>query len=97
MVDRLGDNYTSFSTENNHIYVLHQVVPVFQNKSCHCHTNPQISCPCDVKRHFRDTKSKQDVILFSQLLALLLNVQSIKQISVFLSFILPTAIAHVVT
>lgn len=25
MVDRLGDNYTSFSTDNNHIYVLHQV------------------------------------------------------------------------
>ncbi|XP_052428966.1 Hermansky-Pudlak syndrome 1 protein [Carassius gibelio] len=24
MVDRLGENYTSFSTENNHIYVLHQ-------------------------------------------------------------------------
>ncbi|TRY57838.1 hypothetical protein DNTS_022749 [Danionella cerebrum] len=24
MVDRMGDNYTSFSTENNHIYVLHQ-------------------------------------------------------------------------
>ncbi|XP_056128415.1 Hermansky-Pudlak syndrome 1 protein isoform X1 [Rhinichthys klamathensis goyatoka] len=24
MVDRLGDNYTSFNTENNHIYVLHQ-------------------------------------------------------------------------
>lgn len=24
MVDRLGDSYTSFTTENNHIYVLHQ-------------------------------------------------------------------------
>ncbi|XP_041803031.1 Hermansky-Pudlak syndrome 1 protein isoform X4 [Chelmon rostratus] len=24
MVDRLGDNYTSFTTENNHVYVLHQ-------------------------------------------------------------------------
>ncbi|XP_060943102.1 Hermansky-Pudlak syndrome 1 protein isoform X1 [Limanda limanda] len=24
MVDRLGDNYTSFTTENNHIYILHQ-------------------------------------------------------------------------
>uniref|UniRef100_A0A3Q3WAG5 Uncharacterized protein n=1 Tax=Mola mola TaxID=94237 RepID=A0A3Q3WAG5_MOLML len=25
MVDRLGDNYTSFTTESNHIYVLHQI------------------------------------------------------------------------
>ncbi|XP_075874682.1 BLOC-3 complex member HPS1 [Nelusetta ayraudi] len=24
MVDRLGDNYSSFTTENNHVYVLHQ-------------------------------------------------------------------------
>ncbi|GLD66482.1 Hermansky-Pudlak syndrome 1 protein isoform X3 [Lates japonicus] len=24
MVDRLGDSYTSFTTENNHIYILHQ-------------------------------------------------------------------------
>uniref|UniRef100_A0A7N6ATH4 HPS1 biogenesis of lysosomal organelles complex 3 subunit 1 n=1 Tax=Anabas testudineus TaxID=64144 RepID=A0A7N6ATH4_ANATE len=24
MVDRLGDNYTAFTTENNHIYILHQ-------------------------------------------------------------------------
>ncbi|XP_070834317.1 BLOC-3 complex member HPS1 isoform X3 [Chaetodon trifascialis] len=24
MVDRLGDSYTSFTTENNHVYVLHQ-------------------------------------------------------------------------
>lgn len=27
MVDRLGDNYSSFTTENNHVYVLHQVEP----------------------------------------------------------------------
>uniref|UniRef100_H3CAP4 HPS1 biogenesis of lysosomal organelles complex 3 subunit 1 n=1 Tax=Tetraodon nigroviridis TaxID=99883 RepID=H3CAP4_TETNG len=25
MVDRLGDSYTSFTTENNHVYVLHQI------------------------------------------------------------------------
>lgn len=33
MVDRLGDNYTSFVTETNHVYVLHQVTRAFQNKS----------------------------------------------------------------
>lgn len=31
MVDRLGDNYSSFTTENNHVYVLHQVEPASLN------------------------------------------------------------------
>lgn len=34
MVDRLSDSYTSFTTESNHIYVLHQVASAFRNKSC---------------------------------------------------------------
>lgn len=34
MVDRLSDSYTSFTTESNHIYVLHQVASALQNRSC---------------------------------------------------------------
>lgn len=29
-----GDSYTSFTTENNHNYVLRQVAPVTDSKSC---------------------------------------------------------------